>query len=549
MRPLRPGPNDRWYVDRDEPKHRAERSRSLWTRSRAVLGTAVVSLALSTVAGPVTSPVNAGKPPKNTTTTVASDPSGVQDCSQLTNSLTLGMIRDRLGIDAAKVRWGLDGDGIDVAVIDTGITNVPGLDAPGKVIDGPDLSFDAQHENLRHQDLHGHGTNMASIIGARGGLSGSGMAPGARLIDVKIGAGDGSVDVSQAIAAVDWVVDHRNANGMNIRVINLAYSTNATQSYTVDPLAHAVERAWRAGIVVVAAGGNDGRSAHQLGNPAMDPYIIAVGAAEEGQGNWNVPSWSSTGDGVRNPDFVAPGARVLASAVPGSHLATQYPSAVCTSPASGEGTYLRGNGTSQAAAVTSGAIAVLLQQRPDLTPDQVKALLKTSAIPMNSNGNMTGSGLLSMYRPEKRKAVGALVTPTPDAAAVTQQFSPSTGSGSLHAARGDAIVGTGTDVLTGDLTAFGTRFDATAHAQLGATGATWSGATWSGATWSGGTWNGATWSGATWSGATWSGATWSGATWSGATWSGATWSGATWSGATWSGATWSGATWSGANWS
>ena len=81
------------------------------------------------------------------------------------------------------------------------------------------------------------------------------------------------------IAAIDWVVEHRDDNGMNIRVISLAYGTDSSQAYQVDPLSDAVERAWHAGIVVVVAAGNDGNAAH-LRNPAIDPYVIAVGAAE-----------------------------------------------------------------------------------------------------------------------------------------------------------------------------------------------------------------------------------------------------------------------------
>ena len=96
---------------------------------------------------------------------------------------------------------------------------------------------------------------------------------------MKVATADGATDVSQVIAAIDWVVQHRKDNGMNIRVINLSYGTSSTQSYVLDPLAHAVENAWRAGIVVVAAAGNDG-AGRALTMPAADPYVIAVGATD-----------------------------------------------------------------------------------------------------------------------------------------------------------------------------------------------------------------------------------------------------------------------------
>src|SRR6185436_8763143 len=92
---------------------------------------------------------------------------------------------------------------------------------------------------------------------------------------------DGGVDVTQMIAAINWVVDHKNDNGMNIRVLNLSYGTNSRQSYILDPLAFAAERAWRAGIVVVAAAGNTGyqrgNDAPGLANPAYNPFVIATG--------------------------------------------------------------------------------------------------------------------------------------------------------------------------------------------------------------------------------------------------------------------------------
>jgi serine protease AprX len=116
----------------------------------------------------------------------------------------------------------------------------------------------------------------------------------------------------------------------------------------------------------------------------------------------------------------------------------------------------------------------------------------------------------------------AMAAATPGSEAV-QTHTPAAGGGSLEASRGSSHVGTDSDLLDGELTAFGGNFNSAVHAASQSSGIAWTDQSWDGATWSGGTWSGATWSGATWSGATWSGATWSGATWSGATWSGATW--------------------------
>ncbi len=467
---------------------------------------------------------------------------GPQACAEMAESTTLAQLNAAIGADIAhagsgngpRAQPGVGGDGIDIAVIDTGIMPIEDLET----IDGPDLSFDAIHADLRFGDLHGHGTNMAGII--------AGVAPDSRLIDVKVGAADGSVDVSQVIAGIDWVVENRNANEMNIRVINLAYGTDADADYMTDPLARAVENAWQKGIVVVVAGGNDGRGVRRLGNPALDPFVISVASTEWNidAGLWKVPSYSSTGDGNRNSDLVAPGTNVLSLNVPGSYLATTYPAAVCDD---GKTLHLRGTGTSQSAASVSGAVALLLEARPALTPDQVKWILTNSATELvNDNGDpikedRQGSGMVDVS--------AALQTPTPSILESLQAFPVSTGTGSIDASRGDMFIGTSGDLLEGEYTAYGEPFSSVTHSALQASDTAWTNQTWDAEEWTGGTWSGASWSGASWSGASWSGASWSGASWSGASWSGASWSGASWSGASWSGASWSGASWSGASWS
>ncbi len=190
---------------------------------------------------------------------------------------------------------GYTGAGVDVAVIDTGVAPVEGLSMPGKVIYGPDLSLESQAPNLTNLDSYGHGTFMAGLIaGHDSDLTAPysqapatqyrGMAPDARVVSLKVGTADGGTDVSQVIAAISWVVQHAHDPGMNIRVLNLSYGTNGTQSYLLDPLAYAAEVAWRQGIVVVTSGGNNGYQksapgAPALTNPAFDPFLIAVGSS------------------------------------------------------------------------------------------------------------------------------------------------------------------------------------------------------------------------------------------------------------------------------
>src|SRR3954453_17022767 len=430
----------------------------------------------------------------------------------------------------APLAWsmGATGRGVDVALIDTGVTPGQGLTGD-KLVYGPDLSFDSQDSHIANVDGYGHGTAMAGIIAGNDGVAGGykGVAPDARLVSVKVGASNGATDVSQIIAGIDWVVQHAHDPGMNIRVLNLSLGTSSDQAYTSDPLAFAAENAWRHGIAVVVSSGNDNTNKNSVANPASDPYLITVGASDP-VGTVDptddvVPDWSNRGTGQRRPDLVAPGAYVMGLLSPNSTLAQMNPAAVQG------GRYLRGSGTSQAAAVVSGAVADLLSVRPSLTPDQVKAALTKGATRISSqNPNFVGAGQL--------RIPSAIVQPP--ASNATQNFAPARGDGSLELARGDSHVALDGVTLTGERDIFGNTWTSSTMVPLEQ----------SATAWDGGVYNGATWSGATWSSATWSGATWSGATWSGATWSGATWSGATWSGATWSGATWSGATWSGGDW-
>ncbi|MFD2093323.1 S8 family serine peptidase [Blastococcus deserti] len=445
-------------------------------------------------------------------------------------------------VTGASAMWdaGYTGAGVDVAVIDSGIVPVDGLNGT-KVVHGPDLTLE-NHTPAQNLDTYGHGTNMAGIIAGRDAAAGTvsgnstdfvGMAPDARIVSIKVADAKGQTDVSQAIAAIDWVVQNHDKNGMNIRVLNMSFGTDGVQDYVLDPLAFAAEQAWHEGIVVVVAVGNEGFGTQKVNNPAYDPYLIAVGS-----GNTNgtattaddvVSAFSNDGDGTRNPDLVAPGEKVVSLRVPGSYLDTQYPAARI-----GERLF-RGSGTSQAAAVVSGAAALLLQQRPELTPDQVKALLTGSAAAIpGATAAQQGAGLVDLAK--------AKDTATPVDA--KQSFTLATGAGSLELSRGSVHVTVAGKEIRGEVDIRGKAFDASSWAAGLKKGTNWSSSLLSGVTWSGVTWSGVTWSGVTWSGVTWSGVTWSGVTWSGVTWSGVTWSGVTWSGVTWSGVTWSGVTWS-----
>ena len=448
--------------------------------------------------------------------------------------------------DGAQAWWnaGWTGKGVDVAVIDTGVTPVAGLNGAGKVINGPDLSLDSQNPSLQHLDSNGHGTFMAGLIAGNDGQPGGyrGVAPDARIVSLKVGVTDGGVDVSQVIAAIDWAVQHRNDNGMNIRVINLSYGTNSTQAYAIDPLAYAVEQAWKAGIVVVAAAGNsgfqNGASAQGLADPAYDPQILAVGGADTaGTAAWSddqVASYSANAASCslacRAPDLIAPGSHLQGLRVVGSYIDQNNPAGVLSDR------YFRGSGTSEATAFTSGAVADLLQRYPQLTPDQVKAMLTSSCDKLTSfNWKQQGCGELDMS-----KLLGASV---PSNFASQQYNVAATGTGVLEGSRGTDHISSNGVVLQGEQDIFGKPFLSGAMAALEAAGSSWSGGMWNGSSWSGSSWSGSSWSGSSWSGSSWSGSSWSGSSWSGSSWSGSSWSGSSWSGSSWSGGSWLGASW------
>ncbi|MFK8023919.1 MAG: S8 family serine peptidase [Ilumatobacter sp.] len=455
---------------------------------------------------------------------------------------------DQIG---ARDLWaeGITGDGVNVAVIDTGVAPVKDLAGADKVVAMVDLSAEAGVPEARYVDTYGHGTHMAGIIAGR--TPGAdpatasehpewflGVAPDAGIVSVKVADNTGAVDITQVIAGVDWVVDH--ADELDIGVLNLSYSSGSTLDYRSDPLTFALERAWNAGIVVVVAAGNDGKKARELASPAIDPFVIAVAATVTTKDHkFVIPEWATSGNRDRRPDISAPGASIESLRAPNSRADLEHPEGYV------DERIFRGSGSSQAAAVVAGGVALLLDARPELTPDEVKALLVSDTTKVNPvMPDFSGAGLIKL---------DGLVDAAVPANAV-QTHEPARGDGSLALARGLPLPEAGVTLDPTELTIFGTEWVGAQWSGTRWTGAQWTGSHWSagewmGAQWSGASWTGAHWAGASWSGASWTGSHWSGAQWSGAQWSGASWTGAQWSGSHWSGAQWSGAQWSGAQWS
>lgn len=479
-------------------------------------------------------------------------------------ALQTGSLASITHVIGADRLWqaGVTGRGVDVAVLDSGVVPVDGLRGPGKVVTGPDLSMDAQTcaadgtgctaSGAYGLDGYGHGTAMAGIIAGRddsaparltgGSGTGSflGIAPDARIVSVKVADAGGASDVSQVLAGIDWVVANRNTGGLHIRVLNLSFGTDGVQDYQLDPLTYAAEVAWRAGIVVVVSAGNAGSATGKLADPADDPYVLAVGAVDDAgtrrAGDDVIPDWSSRGDGMRNPDVVAPGAGVVGLRDPGSFLDARYPAARVGSR------FFRGSGTSQAAAVVSGSAALLLAGRPWLTNDQIKALLIGSAKQIPSADRVgQGHGLVNL--------TGAAAARAPSG--VTQTWPAATGTGSLEAARGSLHVRVGGAELRGEVSVTGAAWNPSGWAAAAAAGTSWSGDSWNGAVWPGHGWNADHFAGQTWNGNRWTSVPWlpdPSGSYTAKTWAGDAWAASMWAASTWAASTWAASMWASGSW-
>ncbi|MEN3357985.1 MAG: hypothetical protein V7637_1967 [Mycobacteriales bacterium] len=469
-----------------------------------------------------------------------------------TDEGALPWVNQMLGVDTVHAD-GITGAGVDVALIDSGVAPVVGLDS-GNVVNGPDLSFESQHADVRHLDTFGHGTHMASIIAGRdaAGTPASyadpgkftGIAPDARIISLKVAASDGSADVSQVIAAIDWATQHAHTDGLNIRVLNLSYGTDSTQGYLLDPLAYAVEQAWQHGIVVVVAAGNDGTNRAELANPATDPYVVAVGADDPhgtlAVNDDTVPAFAQRGTTARRVDVIAPGVHVLGLRDPNSYVDQNNPAGRVGSR------FIRGSGTSQATAVASGVAALIAQKYPTATPDQVKYLLRSSAQALPAAPDIwEGLGVLD----------AATAVAGDPANAPAQSFPAAGGDGTLEGARGSSHVALDNVTLTGEQDIFGQQWGGAATTNNMSGGLVWSGGRFNGRTWTGddwdadGGWTATSWSAADWTGSPWSSRTWVSRTWVDNSWDSRTWVDCDWSSRTWVSRTWVNSSWAGATWS
>jgi serine protease AprX len=420
---------------------------------------------------------------------------------------------------------GKTGSGVTVALLDTGIADVPDLagrvlsvtdDVTGKVTACENLSGEAGCG-----DSYGHGTFIAGLIAGNGAASNgayTGVAPGANLVSIKVAGRDGSSDVSNVLAGIQWAVSFRDRYG--IKVLNLSLGTDSTQTYRTDPLNYAVEKAWSSGIVVVVAASNRGPGARTISKPGDDPFVITVGAVDDqgtpGLGDDQLPNFSSRGptaaDGLAKPDVVAPGAHMVSLRAPGSAIDTQFPSFIGSA-------YRKGSGTSMATGVVSGAVALMLQANPTMAPDRVKyALTATARSDASSDPTAVGAGVIDAYSAAFNAPAGV----------ANQGLARSNGLGSLDLSRGSVrvmLANPGNTILSGALTAQLVVWNPILYTTTAWTGSSWYGSSWYGSSWYGSSWYGSSWYGSSWYGSSWYGQP-EGSSWYGSSWYGSSWYGA-----------------------
>ncbi|HVM26720.1 MAG TPA: S8 family serine peptidase [Mycobacteriales bacterium] len=474
-------------------------------------------------------------------------------------------VRGTLGLGAPTG----EGAGVTVAVVDTGVA--PSADLAGRL-----TSVDVTGTGLG--DGYGHGTFVAGLVAGSGAASGgryAGVAPGARVLSVRVADDDGRTNLVTVLRGLEAAA----ARGAD--VVNLSLSSYSPLPYQIDPLTVALASMWDRGTVVVVPAGNDGPDGATITSPGVHPRLLTVGALDEGGTTTRtddvVADFSARGpapQGVAKPELTAPGRSVVSLRAPGSVIDTAHGATAAVGA-----DYFQGSGTSFATAVTAGAAAALLAERR-LTPDQVKALLVTTSYAADGLADPVAAG------------AGGLDLATARTAAAPDLGDASTSPGRKHGhdKREAAAAGAGAEwqplvraMRRGSADAAASSWSrlspeakawaasswsslpADLRAELVAewTGRnwahlspeTWAAIDWAGRNWAAGSWSGRNWAGRNWAGRNWADTEdewlvdWDGRNWAGRNWAGRNWAAGSWSGRNWAGRNWAASSWSAGSWS
>jgi serine protease AprX len=388
-------------------------------------------------------------------------------------------VRATLGLGAPDD----EGDGITVAVVDTGVADVP------------DLAGRVRHVDVTGDgvgDGYGHGTFVAGLIAGDGSSSrgrAAGVAPGADVLDVRVAHDDGSTSLVEVLKGLQVVARHPEVD-----VLNLSLSSDSPLPYQLDPLTIGLDALWDRGVLVVVPAGNDGGQGRgSIASPGSDPTLLTVGgldtAGTADRRDDTVAAWSSQGpapQGAAKPDLVAPGAHVVSTGAPGSVVWKSNPGSQLA------GGYFTGSGTSFATAVVSGSVAALLADRPDLAPDRVKSLLTQTAYDVRGAHRATGAGGTDLAK------------------AMTKAARSGHGDRRLHPARwDDDCWGVGTWDL--------------AHWDVAGGIDAWMANAWGANAWGANSWAARQWAASSWAANAWAARQWSARQWSARQWSTVSW--------------------------
>ena len=405
----------------------------------------------------------------------------------------------------------LQGKGVTVAVVDSGVLKTRDLQWRVRA----NANFNASYH--RAADRYGHGTFVAGIIAGNGSHSGSryiGVAPRADVLNVRVSDDQGAGTESDVVSALQWVWEQKDR--YNIRVVNLSLNSSVAQSYHTSPLCAAVEMLWFSGIVVVVSAGNNGTGG--LLPPANDPFVITVGATDD-QGTPStaddaVATFSAYGvteGGNVKPELVAPGRRIV-GLLPDNDQLTMSANHSANRV---DRSYFRMSGTSVSAPIVSGGVALVLQDEPNLTPNQVKYRLMATAHQNwpGYNPASAGAGYLDV-----KAAVEADTVESANQAAMPHLLLAKM-----------ALIALWSSTNGGEII-------------------DWGSVNWNSVNWNSVDWNSVDWNSVDWNSVNWNSVDWSSVNWNSVNWNSVNWNSVNWNSVNWNSVNWNSVNWNSVNW-
>ncbi|MHA1283477.1 MAG: S8 family serine peptidase [Promethearchaeota archaeon] len=288
------------------------------------------------------------------------------------------------------------GEGIKIGIIDSGIGFHP--DFSSRIIDSKNFASEGtKRDDKKIYDYNGHGTHVAGIIAGNGKVSSGkyrGIAPKALLINARAANYSGSLNEGDIIDAIDWLV-----NDEKVDIISMSFGGGFPDPN--DPLSLAVSNAVRKGVICVAAAGNSGGEYFSGGTPAASFNCISVGAINNKLELASFSSWGPTFYSLNYPDLLAPGVNIISTENPGSIISNEFRYYGNYFNYFEDYGYIPLSGTSMACPMVAGAIALIKQAYPALTPEALRIALLEGATPIKGNDDeyvKQGAGIINISR-------------------------------------------------------------------------------------------------------------------------------------------------------